>query len=357
MRIRISKKLEYGKLVTPLPDRHVPVYRWFQMKESFSGALVKMLLDLWGSPDKPLLDPFCGAGTTLLACKEMGVNGIGLETHPFLLFVSRAKTWNYDVPSLETYLSKVLASPTKRTSGGVPPLVKRVFPLSIQREILAMKEPINAIPNEKIRDFLKMALLRTAVRCSWMRKDGAVIKTAARKIPDFRHALECLVEEMVRDLMNFPQNESAIQLIRADARHIPLKDNSVGGVITSPPYLFKSEYLREFVVEEWVAEVEHASTPSVIHTEDVEKYFSDMERVLSELYRVCVPGAKLCFVVSDGGTRKGVVEVGPTLCEVAHNIGFKAKKMVIVNERWCTTPSRKKVGILRESLLFWEKPA
>ena len=63
-KIRVSKKLEFGKLVTPIFDRNRPVYRWFQMKESFSSGLVKMLLDLWELKNEVVLDPFCGAGTT-----------------------------------------------------------------------------------------------------------------------------------------------------------------------------------------------------------------------------------------------------------------------------------------------------
>lgn len=36
------------------------------------------LLKMPGS-DQVILDPFCGSGTTLVACNELGINYIGIE--------------------------------------------------------------------------------------------------------------------------------------------------------------------------------------------------------------------------------------------------------------------------------------
>jgi DNA modification methylase len=355
-KIRLSKKLEYGKLLTPLPDRDSPIYRWFQMKESFSGALVKMLLNLWKPIEGLVLDPFCGAGTTMLACKEMGIDGIGLEIHPFLHFITKAKIQEYDVARLKDFFPKVLTS-SHVDRVEVPPLVRRVFPLKVLHQISSYRDSIDKSCDKNTRDFFRLALVRAAMRCSWVKKDGAVIKTRYRKLKPLAHELKRALTEMLEDVYRFPRSASRVHVLMGDARRIPLKNESVGAVITSPPYLFKSEYLREFSVEQWITTAPAPPAKHVINTEIPEAYFEDLSKVLAELHRVCAPKSKLCVAISDGGSKRGVIDVLSKLCDLARDAGLKVKKVVVVNERWCTTPSRKKVGILRESLVFMEKPA
>jgi DNA modification methylase len=150
----------------------------------------------------------------------------------------------------------------------------------------------------------------------------------------------------------------------------------VSTVITSPPYLRKEEYIHAYAFEEWLfgldelkpeeligvraKDAPEGDFPRIVCREDeplgAKLYFKDMFDFLLELHRVCKPRAKVCIVTSDGCFREGVVEVCVRLSELAEEAGFKPKKAVIVNERWCTTPSRRKLGIMRESLLMWEKP-
>ena len=41
-----------------------------------------MLRRFEASPGFKVLDPFLGSGTTLLACKELGVDGVGVDVAP-----------------------------------------------------------------------------------------------------------------------------------------------------------------------------------------------------------------------------------------------------------------------------------
>ena len=46
------------------------------------------------------MDPFCGGGTTLLACKELGINSNGFDILPFSVFLSNVKTREYNLEKL-----------------------------------------------------------------------------------------------------------------------------------------------------------------------------------------------------------------------------------------------------------------
>lgn len=48
-------------------------------KATFSSELCEKLLKLYAPKDAVVYDPFCGTGTTLVACKRMGFTGIGSE--------------------------------------------------------------------------------------------------------------------------------------------------------------------------------------------------------------------------------------------------------------------------------------
>jgi hypothetical protein len=95
---RMEEKLEFGPLATFMPNKARPVYNWLYYKEGFSRELVIKLLNMF-SPDRKdwVLDPFCGVGTTLLACLESGVNSVGFDVHPLSVFASRVKLAEYDL--------------------------------------------------------------------------------------------------------------------------------------------------------------------------------------------------------------------------------------------------------------------
>lgn len=74
-----------------LDNLRLPVHRWFRYSAGFSAEWVKWLLAERKGAELRVLDPFVGSGTTCLACDEMGVESWGLEAHPFVYRVARAK--------------------------------------------------------------------------------------------------------------------------------------------------------------------------------------------------------------------------------------------------------------------------
>jgi len=57
--------------------------------------LMKHLLTLVTYPEQNLvLDPFCGSGTTLLACREMGLSCVGIDSDPHAVEIAEARGVN-----------------------------------------------------------------------------------------------------------------------------------------------------------------------------------------------------------------------------------------------------------------------
>ncbi|MEW6222335.1 MAG: DNA methyltransferase [Candidatus Hadarchaeota archaeon] len=356
--MRVSERLQLGKLATPLPDRERPIYRWFQIKESFSSGLVKLLAETWGLGEGDIvLDPFCGAGTTLLACKELGLDCMGFDVYPLFLLASRAKIRDYDVGDLKTEISKILGSEPEEADVQVPPFVARVFPPRVLYELDFFRGKVLEVKDEKAREFLLLGLLNAAMDSSWARKDGAAIKVTKKSVPPLKKALERRLFGMCRDIEQAALKGSKVEAKLCDAREIDA--GGATAVITSPPYLAKQEYLHAYRIENWIVGLESPRPEKLVGGAGVgvspEKYFGDMRAVIKRLHEACGNGARVCLVVSDGCFPDGPVEVCLRLSDMGEAVGFRAKQVVVVNKRQCTTPSRKKIGTTKEALLIWEK--
>lgn len=94
----------------------LPVHRWFRYSAGFAAQWVERVLTDWriGSGDV-VLDPFAGSGTVCIVCDTLDIASIGLEAHPFVSRIFKAKTLWAATPSLlARFASEVLADARNR---------------------------------------------------------------------------------------------------------------------------------------------------------------------------------------------------------------------------------------------------
>lgn len=379
--MQIQEKLDWGPLATFAHNKSNPIYNWLYYKESFSRELVMKILDLFGAKEGLLLDPFCGVGTTVLACKERGIDSIGMDAHPLAVFVSRTKLKDYRrediVTEMNRILSKEFVDPRLKITNM---LMKKGFPKHALEEIVFYRDLIMQSRNKDVRDFLLLGLMNVAMRCSWISKDGSVLKIKRKKsTPLPRKIIKHQLAGMLKDLDKIRFGKSRIRVDFGNARKMGLTDNIIDFVITSPPYLNKREYENVFSIEQGLfldmigmepysgyigSDLNDLGKDSARLARILEgiklpktamSYFMDMYQAIEEMYRVCRKGAKVAMIVGNGCYPSGVVASDVILSNIAASIGFYPESIIVLNKRWCTKNRTRKVGILRESLLIWEK--
>jgi SAM-dependent methyltransferase len=368
VKVKFSQAPELGKLVTFLPNKKEPIHNWYLFKEGFSKQLVDIFLDKFSlSKESIVLDTFCGTGTTPLTCKQRGLKSISFDVSPFFVFVSRVKTRDYDLKELKKYIS--IASKwkfEKPEKTFKEKFIKKAFSKYILEDFVFYSSKIKEIDDKKIRDFLSLALIDCVMSSSYAFKDGAVVKIKKRNVPPLKKFFKYKIKKMLNDIKktNIKPVETIIE--KGDARVLKLEDDSVDCVITSPPYLNKSEYTNIFKIEETLLGISSEEKPYIgLSDKDFDlypdflplakSYFNDMEKVLKEMYRVCNNNAKLAVVIGGGCFPDRIIECDLVLAEIAERIGFNLKNILVTRDSWCTRARTIKVGKIRESVVLLEK--
>src|SRR2546430_677259 len=89
---------------TFVPNMGLPVHRWFRYSAGFSAEWVQSAIKAMPGTIR-VFDPFAGSATTLIAAEAAGAESWGVEAHPFVYRVARAKLlWRSDP---QEYLRKI----------------------------------------------------------------------------------------------------------------------------------------------------------------------------------------------------------------------------------------------------------
>jgi len=369
-----SEAPELKDLVTFIPNKKEPIHNWYYFKEGFSKVLVDIFIGRFQLNENSIvLDPFCGVGTTLLACKQRGIKSIGFDVSPFFIFVSNVKTRDYELEKLKEAITEAIKWKFERPKY-LPKekYITKVFSRYTLEDFVFYRGKIIEVQDEKARDFLMLALIDSAIKASWTMKDGAVVKIDKRGKPPLKKYFKYKIKKMFKDLKNTNLRPLEVTAEVGDARQLDLGDESVDAVITSPPYLNKIEYTKIYNIEMSFLGFPESSLRSYIgsRVEDTsiseigldenlptsaKAYFKDMSLALKEMYRVCKNNAKLAIVVGGGCYPDRAVEVDKITAELAERIGFTVKNVLIARNSWCTRARTIKVGQIRESIILLEK--
>ncbi len=273
----------------------------YPYKGKFHPQMIRALMNIIKIQNgETLFDPFVGSGTAVLEAQILGVNAIGLDISPLCVLISKVKTESVDVlDEIKKYKDFYLFK-----KGG--------------------KEP----SDERVRNFYKVAEMMAHSDQSRRGKnfESSFVSDALKMIAS--------VEDYSNAIKKHNLKIGKTKILEGDTRKINLKDESVDGIITSPPYSIALNYVAndahslkalgydlDKIKEDFIGVRGTGLNKFELYDKDMEKAYSEMYRVLKR--------DKYCVVVIGNVTFQGQeINTTQNVVDYCEKIGFKTiKKM------------------------------
>jgi DNA modification methylase len=191
-----------------------------------------------------VLDPFVGCGTTLVAARNLGFNGVGIDAHPIFYTLAQAKLKNYTMDELNEIAQKLLTEelPTK-WSMDAQKFIAKMYSQSNQEQISRAATAVNSTPTDSKP--LAVALFLKACEAACSAQTDGIYKApdSKKKSISFQSAVELAISIFKEDIeSHWYQRHWVNQPIprchlKSAELMSELENNSIGICITSPPYL------------------------------------------------------------------------------------------------------------------------
>ena len=238
------------------------IYNWFPFFQAFtSNFLERVFKRTEVKSSQFIMDPFSGSGNTLVACREFGKKGYGLDVNPLFRFVAKVKTSDYSDVDFER-AEEVLSSATELDlkvdidSLGLSSF-RRLFNSEVLKRLIILRNKALIEENAKAASLLLFALTSELLNFSSAKRYGKGLHISS-KCP--RKKVERLVLEKLRkmkseyrDFRNSTTNLGKAEILPFGILEIDkacsLPDAEV--VITSPPYCNSSDYVEMYKLELW----------------------------------------------------------------------------------------------------------
>lgn len=406
-----------GLDVTFQPNVDEPIHRWFKYTEGFSGRFVRKVLDEYSiRPGQVVLDPFGGCGTTAVEATISGVDSISVDVNPFMCFVAKSKTGlSVGAKRFQAAMTPLLRDLSSRpdqvqdgnsrlTAGAetIPqqevPLYESLLELgyfspAVLRKLLAIKALILEVRDPDVRRLMFLGLASILIPTSNLRRgpDLAFRDRPIEEAPVYGRFREVLLR-MYDDLQTIDETSlGESNVILDDVRRLECFRREVADlVITSPPYLNGTNYIRNTKLEllffgylRHIRDLRHLhhrqmrAGINAVTSEDasasridsvqslvremgesydqriprmVSSYFDDVSVALSNVARAMTREASCVYVVGD--SYFGGVHIPTDLItqEIAEDVGLSPE------DRITARPRKSRSGYpLRESVLVFSK--
>jgi DNA modification methylase len=325
----LRKKLAYFKFVKGKPTDYFQIIQknrthsvnqylthWiYPYKGKFHPQMIRALLNIIGLKEgDTVLDPFIGSGTTAVEAQLLGINCIGIDISPLCVLQSEVKTESIDVlPQIIEWKDEV---------------TKTIKPSLFDLERKTINDAVSLIPDEKVKNFYRMAKL-------------VAISDNARRGREFSNSFLKNLELMISSVSDYVAIVEKLGLklgkmdIRlGDSRALPLNNESVDGIVTSPPYSIALDYVSNdaHALEELGYDLSEIREKFVgvrgKGQTRINLYNEDMKKSLEEMFRVLKPKKYAVIVIGNATYMGQEIRTLEFTIEYAEKIGFKLVKNI-----------------------------
>jgi DNA modification methylase len=281
----------------------------FAWRGQFSPQLIETILTYYCPSNSVILDPFVGSGTVLLEASYLSLEAYGFEINPAAYIMSH--TYEFINDSQKKEVLKNLRN-----------IIDQEFPL----RIFEVSDQVENLV-DKLQNTRNMLPDRSKVLF-----DALVIILDVCNNKITQEFIQKKFSHLSNIITKLPYSQKPIRVGLSDARSLPLKNNQIDFVVTSPPYInvfnYHQNYRQSAEILGWdllkIAKSEigsnRANRSNRFYT--VVQYCLDMGDILKELARVSKQQARIVLIV---GQESNVLGVPFYNADIIEKIGVKAK--------------------------------
>ena len=353
----------------------------------FIPQLVEKLMDeyLIGRGPYHVNDLFMGSGTTLACAIARGYFASGTDINYSAKLITQAKCTPIEPVLLRNkidkffsdlnFLEKTSAPYNKKYKPHIPKSkserIEYWFEAKTIEELGIILARIDHETDEEVKLFLKCCFSHILKTCSrWLMSSTKPTIDKSKKISKPLGAFKKHMRRMIRGNESFwavvPENvkqdiSKYLIIKRQDARHQPVKNNSIDIQITSSPYVTSYEYAdlhqlttiwfepeidlkkykKEFIgtsaksngirslkssvgkeIENKLQKVDKKMA------DEVEAFFVDMQECFDETYRILKDGGRCCYVIGNTKLRGVDISNAEVFAESMQYSGFKIDRII-----------------------------
>lgn len=351
--------------------------------------LARYAIEQYSRPGDTLIDPMVGSGTTLVEARLAGRNALGFDIDPLACLIAQVKCKDLPDDAIQAAYSAIMEKTEQVLQQGesvcpvLPEFANRDYWFSptVSTSLAAISSAIQTVDiSQDLHNFF------------WVAFSGIILSKVsvanARDIIHSRHhffqhtappnviaKFSERVRKMRKQMADFralcqqtPPAQAIVQ--QADARQLPLANQSVDLVFTSPPYATALDYPRaHFLAVGWMQNrlgltvdqyKGHGSTyigsergriAKIFQPDEtlssfpiaqqtllqlshldahqanlIQRYWLDMLAVFEQISRVLKPGSHAVIVVCPSHIRKLEIPTHRLLTEIAQNYGLFMKE-------------------------------
>ena len=381
-----------------------------------SRALINLLKVKEGDT---ILDPFVGSGAFIADAPTMGINAIGIEILNIGKMISEVKCnlgisienlreaiirlfeyidgnlFKQDIKKEWMELMEKIRKNTANSSAyqKIEPHLGKIF---------SLKEAIGKIKNNEIKKFLLILLSQQIVEYSEKNRAWDIVGSFKSYVED--RYLVLYSTQKLAEILDVNLHGSKVKIVKGDSTNMSmLKDNSISGILTSPPYFDALDYIgnnkisililgldedlawestKDFYEAKHRDEAKHDTLPLFISdkyfsielptsslnlikllqksrriykAKVVENYLKMMKLSFEECYRVLKNGKYYLMVISKYHSwiingKEELIETSSILGDLGKLVGFK---VVDIIEHGLSKADKGKIGV--EDILVFQK--
>jgi len=340
----------------------------------FLPNLVKKIIEDYTQPTDLVVDFFAGCGTTLVEAKVHGRQSIGVDINPVAELITKAKINPINPKKLETKFQNIIKmfdnfNPKDYSEISLHDRIDYWFSPEHKYKIAFLYEKILLLRDKTTKEFFLVSLSHILKNCSkWLQSS-----TKPQIDPD-KNPIDPFVVFKVHTKMMIKRNKEfynqlsendflkiSCEIRLEDARKTSIASDSVGAIITSPPYVtsyeyadihqltaywyeyitdlqrFRKNFIGTFFSFNQETKVDSQLGQKIINqllnknerkAKEVANYFRDMQAVAVEMQRVLRVDGHACLVIGNTTFLGVKIKSAEVFTEMLNTLGFDIVEII-----------------------------